>query len=79
MPMNGSRAKNTKKTKNKYLEIWNNFFWFIAEKVIKIKTPKIINNKCFIISDSQQKTHDSSISAIGDVTGDPMLAHKASH
>ena len=38
-----------------------------------------INNKGFIISDSQQKTHDSSISAIGDVTGDPMLAHKASH
>jgi len=37
-----------------------------------------INDKGFIIADSQQKTNDSCISAIGDVTGDPMLAHKAS-
>tara|TARA_B100000686_G_scaffold349306_1_gene442385 strand:- start:592 stop:1980 length:1389 start_codon:yes stop_codon:yes gene_type:complete len=38
-----------------------------------------INDKGFIVVDSQQKTNDSFISAIGDVTGDPMLAHKASH
>jgi len=38
-----------------------------------------INDKGFIIVDLQQKTNDSCISAIGDVTGDPMLAHKASH
>jgi len=38
-----------------------------------------INDKDFIIVDSQQKTNDSCISAIGDVTGNPMLAHKASH
>ena len=37
------------------------------------------NAKGFIITDSQQKTNDSCISAIGDVTGGPMLAHKASH
>ena len=48
MPIKGIRAKNIKKIKNKYLEIWNNFFWFTAEKVIKIKIPRIINNKCLI-------------------------------
>jgi len=38
-----------------------------------------INDKGFIIVDLEQKTNDPCISAIGDVTGDPMLAHKASH
>ncbi len=37
------------------------------------------NDQGFIIVDSQQKTNDSFISAIGDVVGNPMLAHKASH
>ncbi len=33
----------------------------------------------FIKIDPQRRTHDSSIFAIGDIAGDPMLAHKASH
>ena len=33
----------------------------------------------FIVCDKQQRTGDPHIFAIGDVAGDPMLAHKASH
>ncbi len=33
----------------------------------------------FIEVDAEQRTHDEHILAIGDVTGEPMLAHKASH
>jgi dihydrolipoamide dehydrogenase len=33
----------------------------------------------FIVADDQRRTHEPSIFAIGDVVGEPMLAHKASH
>jgi len=33
----------------------------------------------FIVCDSQQRTGDPRILAIGDVAGEPMLAHKATH
>ena len=33
----------------------------------------------FVVCDSQQRTSDPHILAIGDVVGEPMLAHKASH
>ena len=33
----------------------------------------------FIVVDEQRRTHEPSIFAIGDVVGEPMLAHKASH
>ncbi len=38
-----------------------------------------VNLKGFIVCDKQQRTADPHIFAIGDVAGDPMLAHKASH
>jgi dihydrolipoamide dehydrogenase len=38
-----------------------------------------VNQKGFIVCDRQQRTADPHIFAIGDVAGDPMLAHKASH
>jgi len=38
-----------------------------------------VNAKGFIVCDKQQRTNDPHIFAIGDVAGDPMLAHKASH
>ena len=38
-----------------------------------------LDDKGFVIANSQQKTGDPSILAIGDVIGDPMLAHKAAH
>ena len=43
------------------------------------KTQVKLNKKGFVIVDSQQKTSDPNISAIGDVIGGAMLAHKAAH
>lgn len=38
-----------------------------------------VNARGFIEVDAQRRTAEPNIFAIGDVTGDPMLAHKASH
>lgn len=38
-----------------------------------------VNQRGFVVCDKQQRTSDPHIFAIGDVAGDPMLAHKASH
>jgi dihydrolipoamide dehydrogenase len=38
-----------------------------------------IDKKGFVLVDEQRRTHEPSIFAIGDVAGEPMLAHKASH
>jgi dihydrolipoamide dehydrogenase len=42
-------------------------------------TKVTINEKGFVEVDDQQRTSDPHILAIGDVAGEPMLAHKASH
>jgi len=38
-----------------------------------------VDRRGFIMVDEQRRTHEPSIFAIGDVVGEPMLAHKASH
>ena len=38
-----------------------------------------IDPRGFVVCDNQQRTADPHIFAIGDVAGDPMLAHKATH
>jgi dihydrolipoyl dehydrogenase len=38
-----------------------------------------VDRRGFIVVDEQRRTHEPSIFAIGDVVGEPMLAHKASH
>jgi dihydrolipoamide dehydrogenase len=38
-----------------------------------------LNERGFAVCDKQQRTADPHIFAIGDVAGEPMLAHKASH
>ena len=43
------------------------------------KTLAQVNPRGFIVCDKKQQTADPHIFAIGDVAGDPMLAHKASH
>ncbi len=43
------------------------------------RTAVRINDKGFIVVDEQLRTDEPSIFAIGDVVGEPMLAHKASH
>lgn len=43
------------------------------------KTKAQINPKGFVVVDNQQRTADPHILAIGDVAGEPMLAHKSAH
>src|SRR5438876_8951771 len=43
------------------------------------KTGVALDEKGFIKVDAQRRTTDEHIYAIGDVAGEPMLAHKASH
>jgi dihydrolipoamide dehydrogenase len=43
------------------------------------KTGVQVDQRGFIMVDEQRRTHEPSIFAIGDVVGEPMLAHKASH
>lgn len=43
------------------------------------KTKVVVNSRGFAECDAQQRTADPHILAIGDVAGDPMLAHKATH
>jgi dihydrolipoamide dehydrogenase len=38
-----------------------------------------VDQRGFIMVDEQRRTHEPPIFAIGDVVGEPMLAHKASH
>ncbi|NOX88155.1 MAG: dihydrolipoyl dehydrogenase [Calditrichaeota bacterium] len=38
-----------------------------------------IDEKGFVQVDEQRRTHEPTIYAIGDIAGEPMLAHKASH
>ncbi len=42
-------------------------------------TQVVVNERGFVVCNSQQRTADPNILAIGDVAGDPMLAHKATH
>ncbi len=43
------------------------------------KTKVVVDEKGFIQVDARRRTADPAIYAIGDVVGEPMLAHKASH
>jgi dihydrolipoamide dehydrogenase len=43
------------------------------------KTSVELDERGFVICDRRQKTADDRILAIGDVAGEPMLAHKATH
>lgn len=43
------------------------------------KTSVVVNKRGFVEVDRQQRTADPHILAIGDVAGEPMLAHKAAH
>ena len=43
------------------------------------KTKVKVSDRGFIVVDAARRTDEPNIFAIGDVTGEPMLAHKASH
>ncbi len=47
---------------------------------IGLESTKVkVNEKGFVVVDAERRTTDPHILAIGDVAGEPMLAHKASH
>ena len=47
---------------------------------MRLENTKVVVNKMgFVECDKQQRTADANIFAIGDVAGEPMLAHKATH
>jgi dihydrolipoyl dehydrogenase len=49
-------------------------------KIPGLETTQVqVDQRGFIMVDEQRRTHEPSIFAIGDVVGEPMLAHKASH
>jgi dihydrolipoamide dehydrogenase len=50
-----------------------------SEKIDLENTKVVVNKRGFIEIDQQRRTNDPNIFAIGDVAGDPMLAHKATH
>ena len=51
-----------------------------ATSGIGLESTKVkLNDKGFVIVDEERRTTDPNIFAIGDVAGEPMLAHKASH
>ena len=43
------------------------------------RTRVTLNDRGFVIADEQMRTGEPSIFAVGDVAGEPMLAHKAAH
>jgi dihydrolipoamide dehydrogenase len=43
------------------------------------RTKVVVTDRGFIQTDHQRRTDDPAVFAIGDVAGEPMLAHKASH
>lgn len=42
-------------------------------------TRVVLDARGFVQVDAQRRTHEPTIYAIGDITGEPMLAHKATH
>jgi dihydrolipoamide dehydrogenase len=51
-----------------------------ASRGIGLENTKVqVNERGFVGCDKQQRTADPHILAIGDIAGEPMLAHKASH
>ena len=53
--------------------------WPVSKGFGLENTQAVVNERGFVEVDSQQRTADPSIFAIGDVAGDPMLAHKAAY
>jgi dihydrolipoamide dehydrogenase len=43
------------------------------------RTKAVVDGRGFVATDLQRRTAEPSLFAIGDVAGEPMLAHKASH
>lgn len=93
--LTGAKAKGQKKTKDGYdvtIEVNGKEEVLKADKIIvtvgrrpngdqmNLKAAGIqVDERGFVKVDAQRRTHVSHIFAIGDICGQPMLAHKASH
>ncbi|MEN0111392.1 MAG: dihydrolipoyl dehydrogenase [Planctomycetota bacterium] len=53
--------------------------WPVSKGFGLENTKVVVNDRGFVEADDQQRTADPHILAIGDVAGDPMLAHKAAY
>lgn len=53
--------------------------WPVSKGFGLENTKVTVNDRGFVETDEQQRTSDPHILAIGDVAGDPMLAHKAAY
>lgn len=53
--------------------------WPVSKGFGLENTKVTVNDRGFVETDDQQQTSDPHILAIGDVAGDPMLAHKAAY
>ncbi len=53
--------------------------WPVSKGFGLENTKVTVNDRGFVETDDQQRTSDPHILAIGDVAGDPMLAHKAAY
>ncbi|MEO1496321.1 MAG: dihydrolipoyl dehydrogenase [Planctomycetota bacterium] len=53
--------------------------WPVSKGFGLENTKVVVNDRGFVQADEQQRTADPHIYAIGDVAGDPMLAHKAAY
>lgn len=53
--------------------------WPVSKGIGLENTKVVVNDRGFVEVDKQQRTADPHILAIGDVAGDPMLAHKAAY
>ncbi|MEM9186337.1 MAG: dihydrolipoyl dehydrogenase [Planctomycetota bacterium] len=53
--------------------------WPVSKGIGLENTNVVVNDRGFVEADGQQRTADPHILAIGDVVGDPMLAHKAAY
>ena len=71
------------KENNKFSETFDKVLLAVGRSpntnLIDIDKTEVITEKNFIVVDKQMRTNVLNIFAIGDVVGQPMLAHKASH
>jgi len=72
--------KNGEKSKQKYDKVLMTIGRRPNSENIGLENTDVkVNQKGFIEIDGQRRTAEANIFAIGDVAGEPMLAHKASH
>lgn len=73
-------GKNADKSENTYDKVLVAVGRKPRTKDLRLENTKVeVDDKGFIKANAQRQTAEPSIYAIGDITGEPMLAHKATH